>query len=181
VLYGKRERLEALRPYKLRPAPESLPGRWMTGTACHEGIVGAAEAVRYLEDIGRSLHSEVENGRAALEFAYDAIQQIERDLCRWLLAGLAELPRIRIWGIADPDRLTERVPTVSLTHESKTPRELARALAERGLFAWPGNHYALPLTEALGLEPLGTLRIGLLHYNTAEEVDWLLAALTELV
>jgi selenocysteine lyase/cysteine desulfurase len=98
-----------------------------------------------------------------------------------LLDGLAELPRVRLWGITDPARLAERVPTVSLTHHSKTPQELAAALGERGLFVWPGNHYALPLTEALGLEPHGTLRIGLLHYNTAEEVDRLLAELAELV
>ena len=73
------------------------------------------------------------------------------------------------------------MPTVSVTHNTKSPQELAERLAERGLFCWPGNHYALPFTEAMGLEPGGTLRIGLLHYNTEEEVDRLLAALAELV
>jgi selenocysteine lyase/cysteine desulfurase len=56
---------------------------------------------------------------------------------------------------------------------------MADALARQGIFTWAGNHYALPLTEALGLEPHGTLRIGLLHYNTADEVDRLLAALSQ--
>jgi selenocysteine lyase/cysteine desulfurase len=69
------------------------------------------------------------------------------------------------------------VPTVSFTHRRLTPKEIAERLANQGIFVWHGNYYALPLTEALGLEPDGMVRIGLLHYNTADEVDRLLAAL----
>ena len=97
-----------------------------------------------------------------------------------MLQGLADLPGVRVWGIADLGRLDERVPTVSLTHARCTPREVAEHLAQQGIFLWHGHHYALALTEALGLEPHGTVRVGLLHYNTAEEVDRLLMALAEL-
>ena len=180
VLYGKRELLEQAAACKLRPAPDELPGKWMTGTQSHEGIVGAAEAVKYLADIGRSLATDTSVLRAALQAGFVGIVEHERALATRLLRGLADLPAFRVWGITDPDRMGERVPTVSITHQTRDPGELAEALGRRGLFAWHGNHYALPLTEALDLEPGGTLRIGLLHYNTAEEVDRLLTALSEL-
>ena len=113
--------------------------------------------------------------------AFELIVEHERELGLRLIAGLQQLPNLTIWGIADRLRVHERVPTVSVTHGTLTPAELGQQLAERGLWAWAGNHYALPLTQTLGLEPNGTLRIGLVHYNTAEEVDRLLAALAEIV
>jgi selenocysteine lyase/cysteine desulfurase len=180
MLYGKREHLESLNPYKLRAAPETLPAKWMTGTQNHEGIAGTAAAVEYIASLSRQNDSKTWI-RNALVQAYKLIQSHEDLLCRRLLSGLAELPRLRVWGITDQSRMAERVPTVSVTHETQTPLELATALAERGIYCWPGNHYALPFTRAMGLEPGGTLRIGLLHYNTEEEVDRLLAALSELV
>jgi cysteine desulfurase family protein (TIGR01976 family) len=180
VLWGRRRLLEELPAYKVRPAPESLPGRWMTGTQNHEGIAGTLAAVEYLAGIGRGLVPAVKNRRAALETAYQAITAYERGLIGQLLSGLVELPSIRVWGITDPARLCQRVPTVAITHRRLRPAELAGELARRGIFVWHGNFYALPLTEALGLEPDGLLRIGLLHYNTAEEVDRLLKALGEL-
>jgi selenocysteine lyase/cysteine desulfurase len=76
--------------------------------------------------------------------------------------------------------LHERVPTVSITHSHLKPRQLAEHLDERGIFVWHGNYYALGLTETLGLEPEGMVRIGLVHYNTPEEIDRLMAALAEL-
>ena len=178
VMYGKRRHLESLAAYKLRPAPDSLPGKWMTGTQNHEGIIGVAAAIRYLSNLGKDPHQQMAH-RERLVRAYQLIREHEEFICRRLLSGLSDLPRYRIWGITDLDRLDERVPTVSLTHETKSPQELAESLATQGLFCWPGNHYALPFTEAMGLEPGGTLRIGLLHYNTVEEVDRLLAALAE--
>ena len=84
---------------------------------------------------------------------------------------------VRIWGITDPAELAHRVPTISLTHTDVTPKALSESLAAEGLFTWYGNHYALPFTEAVGLEPDGTLRIGLLHYNTMDEVERLIGAL----
>ena len=86
----------------------------------------------------------------------------------------------RLWGITDPEQLDQRVPTVSITHERLSPEELATRLAEQAIFVWNGNFYALPLTEALDLEPEGMVRIGLLHYNTGDEVQRLLDVLAEL-
>ena len=105
---------------------------------------------------------------------------VERQLVAELLVGLAELPNVTVWGITDPARLDQRVPTVAVTHGRLAPSELAEYLASRGIFVWHGNFYALPLTETLGLEPDGMVRIGLLHYNTAEEVERLVGALREL-
>jgi selenocysteine lyase/cysteine desulfurase len=101
-------------------------------------------------------------------------------LARQLLGGLAELRRVKVYGITDLVRLAERVPTVSLTHDKLSPREVAEHLDRRGIFVWHGNYYALALSETLGREPEGMVRIGLLHYNTATEVQRLLAALREL-
>ena len=80
----------------------------------------------------------------------------------------------------DPERLDRRVPTISFTHDRLQPDAVCERLDTRGIFAWHGNFYALPVTEALGIEPHGLVRIGLLHYNTAGEVDRLLEALDEL-
>ncbi|HZZ73081.1 MAG TPA: cysteine desulfurase-like protein [Pirellulales bacterium] len=179
VLWGRRALLESLSAYKVRPAPDDLPGKWMTGTQNHEAIAGALAAVQYLADVGNLLGPEAVDQRGSLRTAMPAITAYERQLCLRLLAGLAELKSVKVWGITDPARIAERVPTVSITHRQFAPRELAERLAERGIFVWHGNFYALPLTEALGLEPEGMVRIGLLHYNTEGEVDRLLEALAE--
>jgi len=179
MFYGKRELLESLEPYTLRPAPDSLPGKWMTGTQNHEGILGVKAAIDYLASLSRQPGRKA-TCREWLTESYQLIQEHEESLCCQLLTGLENLPNWKVWGITDLNRLDERVPTVSVTHSEKPPQELAERLAENGLFCWPGNHYALPFTQAVGLEPGGTLRIGLLHYNSADEVDRLLAALAEL-
>ena len=118
--------------------------------------------------------------RTALVAAMAEIGAYERQLCRQLLAALSELPSVRVWGITDPARLDERVPTVSITHRKLSPAALAEYLGSRGIFAWHGNFYALQVTESLGLEPAGLVRLGLLHYNTPAEVQRLAAVLREL-
>jgi cysteine desulfurase family protein (TIGR01976 family) len=189
ILWGKRERLLGLPAFKVRPAPESLPGRLMTGTQNHEGIAGTLAAIEYLEEIGRGASGTPTpppggvpraGRRAVLDQAYRAIGEAERALARRFLEGVSRLRRIKLYGIADPERLDERVATFAFTHDRRSPGSIAEHLAGRGIFAWSGNFYALPLTEALGLEPDGLVRVGFLHYNTPEEVDRLLAALEEL-
>ena len=152
----------------------------MTGTQNHEGIAGTLAAIEYLEELGSRAAPGAGSRRARLLAAFEAIGEHERELVERLLGGLTRLEKITVWGIRDPQRIAERVPTVSITHATRTPREVAEHLAERGIFVWHGNFYALPLTQALGLEPAGLVRIGLLHYNTLEEVDRLLEALGEL-
>jgi selenocysteine lyase/cysteine desulfurase len=104
------------------------------------------------------------------------IVDYERELARRLIDGIMRRG-YRVWGITDAGRLSERVPTVSITHEAFSPRLIAQRLADEGIFVWHGNFYAQPLTEALGLEPTGMVRIGLVHYNTVEEVDRCVSAL----
>ena len=178
ILWGRRELLESLEAYKVRPAPLDPPEKWMTGTQSHEAIAGALAAVDYLADLGRLLAaSDSLSRRTALGEAYRELGLYERGLCRRLLAGLAEIPEVQVFGITDPARFDQRVATVSLTHERFTPAEMAQRLGKLGFFVWHGNYYALSLTESLGLEPEGMLRVGLVHYNTATEVDRLLEAL----
>lgn len=179
ILWGRRELLESVTPYKLRPAPESLPGRWMTGTQSHEGIAGVAEAIEYLADLGRSLDTSADSRRGALIAAYDGIGRHEQQLAARLIDGLMSIPDLRIWGITEAQELINRVPTISCTHSRLKPRAIAEHLSNVGIFAWTGNHYALPFTEAAGLEPDGTLRVGALHYNTVDEVDRVVATLRE--
>jgi cysteine desulfurase family protein (TIGR01976 family) len=181
VLYGKREHLARLRPYKVRPAAEVSPYRWETGTQNHEGQAGILAAVEYLAELGRRSAPTVASRRAALLAAYDAIRPYERGLAQRLIGGLLALPGLTFYGIKEPARGAERVPTVAIRIAGYTPRELASYIGERGIFTWNGNYYALNLSERLGVEPSGgLLRIGLVHYNIREEVDRLLAALLEI-
>ena len=180
VLYGKKEQLLRFRPYKVRPAPETLPDRWETGTQIHEGIAGVAAAVDYLAELGRRCDPAVKTRREALLAAYRATGTYERGLATKLIAGLLEIPGLTFYGIHEPQRFHERCSTVSVRLAKGTPLDAAKFLGERGIFTWDGNFYALNLTERLGVqEKGGVLRIGLVHYNTAEEVERLLSSLRE--
>ena len=180
ILWGRRDLLTSLPAYKLRPAADELPGRWMTGTQNHEGLAGVVAAIDYLASLGTTAGEKVTR-RQRLGKAFTAIREYERKLTERLLEGLAARPRFRVWGITRRDQLDQRVPTVSITAKDRTPLQLAEHLANREIYAWNGNMYALELTERLGLEERGgLLRLGMVHYNTREEVDRLLQALDEL-
>ena len=180
VVFGTREQLLCFRPYKVRPAPETLPDRWETGTQVQEGLAGVEAAVEYLAELGRRSDPGVANRRAALVAAYRAIRVHEMSLAARMIAGLVAIPGLRFYGISDAARFGERVPTVAVRLAGHTPLEVATFLGDRGIFTWDGNYYALNLTERLGVErDGGLLRIGLVHYNTADEVDRLLATLRE--
>jgi len=181
VLFGKREHLKRLPPYKVRPNTNAIPNCWEWGTLNHECIAGITACVEYLADIGRRARPEVATRRAAIEAAYEVIHQHERGLMERLIAGLVKIPGLRIYGITDRTRFDERCATLAVRIEGRTPLELASKLGDRGLFTWDGNYYALNLTKHLDVEKSGGfLRIGLVHYNTEEEVDRLLAALKEI-
>ncbi|MGB9752758.1 MAG: cysteine desulfurase-like protein [Roseiflexus castenholzii] len=174
ALYGKREHLERLRPYKVRPASDAVPDRWETGTKNHEGLAGVTAAIDYLAELGRRVKPTTTR-RAALVQAMEVIQAYERTLSHHLIAGLLAIPGLTFYGISDPARFAWRTPTVAVRLEGSTPRELARRLGDQGIFCWDGNYYAINLTERLGVEADGgMLRIGLVHYNTTEEIDRLL-------
>ncbi len=180
TLYGKRERLLQFQPYKVRPASNALPDRWETGTQVQELIAGIGAAVDYLAELGRRHDATLTNRRSALLAAYRVTRQHEMSLLIRLIEGLLTVPKLRFFGISDPNRFHERCSTVSIRIGDQHPTEIAKFLGDRGIFTWDGNYYALNLTERLGVEKSGgLLRIGLVHYNTAEEVDRLLSALRE--
>ncbi|MBF2022200.1 MAG: cysteine desulfurase-like protein [Hydrococcus sp. C42_A2020_068] len=181
ILYGKREHLARLRPYKVRPAPEEVPSRWETGTQNHEGLAGLVAAIDYLSELGRRVSPAVESRRSALVAAMEAIRQYERELSKQLVTGLLQIPGLTLYGIADPDRFAWRTPTVAIRLAGHTPYAVAKALGDRGIFTWNGNFYARHLTERLGVEASGGLvRIGLVHYNHLEEIHYLLKVLKEI-
>jgi cysteine desulfurase family protein (TIGR01976 family) len=203
VLFGKREHLQRLRPYKVRPLTDAIPNRWEWGTLNHECIAGITACVDYIADLGRHTHgkcgdgrlgrqssearpSEISPRRAAIIAAFESIHRHEHALMNRLIAGLSEIPQLKIYGITDPSCFTWRCPTLALRvvnqTANQTPLALATKLGDRGFFTWDGNYYALNLTERLDVEKSGGfLRIGLVHYNTTEEVDCLLQALREIV
>lgn len=196
-LYGKREHWERLRPYKVRPASESGPGRWETGTQNHEGLAGTTAAVDYLASLAHlgtqsalSVGSQGVNGvappngagrRAALVTAMNSIKAYERDLSERLIAGILAIPGLTFYGIREPERFDQRTPTVSFQLAGHAPRAIADYLGQRGIFAWDGHFYAIGLSERLGVADKGGLvRVGLAHYNTLEEIDRFLEVLADL-
>jgi cysteine desulfurase family protein (TIGR01976 family) len=202
VLFGKREHLQRLRPYKVRPLTDAVPNRWEWGTLNHECIAGITACVEYVASLGcdsptsrksgekwgtsSDIASKGSSRRAAIVAAFEAIHRHEHGLMRHLIAGLEKIPNLKIYGITDPSCFNWRCPTLAVRvvnqNENQTPLALATKLGERGFFTWDGNYYALNLTEHLDVEKSGGfLRIGLVHYNTMEEVDRLLEALGEIV
>lgn len=185
VLWGRPELLDALPAYKVRPAHD----RWETGTPNHEGLAGTLAAVEYLAELGRRFGPAQEgpaavraaDRRGALVEGMGAIAAWEADLSRQFLHGASTVPGLRLWGISDPARVVERTPTFALRLAGWTPRALAEALGQRGLFSWDGDFYATALIERLGLaDSGGVLRVGFAHYTTPAEVDRLLEELRAL-
>ena len=182
VLWGKREHLATLTPYKVRPASEATPWRWETGTQNHEGQAGINGALEYLAGLGIGYmeHYDEQIGaaygqRATLLAAMHAIRDSEQELGQYLLAGLQSIPGVRIYGITEPGRAAERVPTVAFRLERAHPQAIAERLGADGIAVWNGHYYALELVERLGLfETGGMVRVGLAHYNTREEIDRML-------
>ena len=181
ALYGKREHLERLTPYKVRPSSNHSPERWETGTMNHEGLAGTCGAISYLAELGQRINPEVDSRRDALLTAMNAIRKYERTLAERMFTDLVSIKGLTLFGIRDVARFGERTPTFAVRIEGFSPNELSTRLGERGIFTWEGNYYAVNLTERLGVEDKGgMLRIGLAHYNTAEEVDRFLLELRQI-
>jgi cysteine desulfurase family protein (TIGR01976 family) len=176
-LYGKREHLQRLRAYRVRPAGEELPGKWETGTKNHEGMAGAAAAIDYIAGIGSIYGRAPANAgrREKLRAAWKVIAEHEAMLLDRLITGLKSIPQVRIYGITERSEWSQRMATVSIRKEGLTPQALAEKLAAENIFVWNGNYYAVSIAERLGVEQSGGMvRIGLVHYNTLDEVNRLL-------
>lgn len=190
ILYGKRELLEQLFAYKVRPATNRLPGKFETGTQNHEGIAGVLGAIEYFEWIGKEFGSEQLEGlmdagykdrRLELKKAMVAIRAYEFELSRALLTALQSVPGLTIYGLTDVCRLDERVATYSFRLNDLHPRVVSEKLAQEGIYVWDGNYYAINVTERLGLEDSGGMvRVGAAHYNTLDEVERLKGALMKI-
>lgn len=184
ALYGRRDHLERIAAYRVRPAGEELPGKWETGTQSHELLAGLLGTFGYLASLGRAYGGALGDAdrRSALSAAMSAIGRHERGLIGPTLEGLQSIRGLRIHGITDPRRLDQRVPTFAFTLAGHHPRAVAEHLGRRGISAWDGDYYAYELIRRLGLEESGGMvRIGLVHYNTATEVERLVDALGALV
>jgi cysteine desulfurase family protein (TIGR01976 family) len=188
VLWGRRDLLEALPPFHVRPAGDALPGRFETGTKPFELLSGFGGTLRYLEKVGITqggapgLPGQGDRlRRPRLLAALSAIRRHELDLGRLLLERVSAVRGIRVYGITDPARAAERCPTVAFTLDGHEPEAITRFLGERGIYVRNGDHYAPELHRALGLvDSGGTVRASLGHYNTPGEIERLGDALDEL-
>ncbi len=185
VLYGKQDALERLQPYKVRPALDSIPDCFETGTKNHEGIAGVTAVVDFLAWLGENAGmpegdpaARYPGRRRLLKLALAAIQAHETRLFSRLLSGLLAIPGLRVYGITDPKRFSERTPTACFTLAGLAPSKIAAKLAAAGINVWDGNYYAWEPMNFLGLgQKGGAVRAGLSLYNTDEEVDCFLEAL----
>jgi cysteine desulfurase family protein (TIGR01976 family) len=177
ILWGRGDLLDEMFPYQCRCASDESPKKFETGTPQIELLAGLAAAVDYVARLGERVGT-AGSRRARIAAAYRAIVGYEGGLARRLIDGLGALPGVRIQGITNSNRMIERVPTVSLVHDRAEPAALARALADDGVFVWSGHNYALEVVRHLGIdETRGVLRIGLVHYNTENDVERAVAGL----
>ena len=180
IMWGKQDILAGLHPYKGRCTSDELPDRFELGTPQVELLAGLSATVEYFADFGRTI-GNFSNRRDQIAAAYDEYRNYEEPLTNRLIDGLQSIPGIEVFGITNPNRVHERVPTVSIRHRSIVPTVLAKSLAEQGIFVWHGHNYAYEPTRFLGL-PIdeGVVRIGLAHYNTESEVNRIIQAIGEM-
>ena len=182
VLWGRREVLESLEPYKVRPAPDAIPWSFAPGTASHEGMAGTAAAVEYFAWVGETMAGCAADRRSKIREGIALLQEYEHGLSAHLINGLMSLPGVTVHGICSPDAMSRRVPTVSFTHSGKVPHHIARQLSQQNIFVWSGHNYAVEVASALGiLESGGAVRIGPVHYNSIGEIDRCLEAIETII
>ena len=189
ALWGRRELLEMLEPYKVRAAPEHVPDCFETGTQNHEGMAGTTAAVDYFAWIGESMagqyhekYGQFAERRKCVHAAMDCLIEYERDVAQHLVSGLQQLPGVRIQGITVADAMERRVPTVSFTVDGVSPDAIAENLAAQNIFIWSGDYYAIEVAKSIGIyDSSGVVRIGPVHYNSIAEIDQLLNALDNML
>lgn len=175
VLWGKYDLLASLPAYKVRPSKNKPPHRWETGTPSFETIAGVKAAVEYLAGYGAGYQGALSNTysgrRLDLKAGMTVLKAYERELVAHLIDVLQSVSGVRIYGITDPARYDDRVPTVVFTKEGHTPEQVAEYLAANHIYVWAGNYYAVEIMARLGHAENGMVRVGLAHYNTHDEID----------
>ncbi len=183
--------LSELKAYKVRPASDELPYKFEAGNQNHEGIAGVLGALEYLEWLGKQFGAEQAQAwkdagftgrKLELKKGMSAMHAYESELSKALIKIVESVPGTHIYGVTDPNRLDERVPTVSFTVAGKDPEYIANELGNQGIYVWNGHNYALAVVERLGLlEAGGMIRIGPVHYNTMDELNRLQEVLMHVV
>jgi cysteine desulfurase family protein (TIGR01976 family) len=176
VLFCKRELLDAIDFPKLIPAAESGPERVETGTQNQEGMVGTAAAIDFLASLAEPGQLGEDSRRVRLQAAYAQLHQRNVALLQSLWNGLASIKGVQLYG---PPPELPRTPTISFTVAGVESTDVARRLAERGLFLSHGDFYAATVIDRLGLAPEGLVRAGCACYTTAEEIKRLIAGVAE--
>ncbi len=177
ILWGRSEHLERLMAYRCRCASNEIPEKFEFGTPQTELLAGLTATVDYLAWLGAEVGAQGDR-RSRITEAYTATEDYERRLTRILIDGIRNLGGTTIHGISNSNRLDERVPTVSFTHESVQPATISESLGRQGICVWSGHNYAYEPVRHLGLdESTGVVRIGLAHYNTTAEVERTLGAM----
>ncbi|WPE23716.1 cysteine desulfurase-like protein [Shinella zoogloeoides] len=181
VLWGREELLRALPPHRVRCQSDDIPDRFCTGTPQTELLAGLTATIDYLAWAGEA-NGHAGTRRERMAGAYHSFDSYEAALTRRLISGLTGLPGVRLVGIANPNLFAHRVPTISFTHERVSTHRFAEALAAEDINIWSGHNYALEPARHLGLpEDEGVVRIGIAHYNSAEEIERTLTAIERLV
>lgn len=171
ILWGRRDVIDQLKPYKCRCSSNGLPERFELGTPQIELMAGLTAAVDYFADLGAAAG---ENGsrRARIARAFDVSSAYENGLAQRLIGGLSGVAGLTIHGITDQKRVGERVPTVSFTVDGIVPETIVRQMNAENIFLWSGHNYAWEIVHQLGIPAgEGVVRIGIAHYNTAAEID----------
>ena len=189
ILWGKRQLLKSLSPYKVRPATSELPGCFETGTQSHEGMAGTTAAVNYFAWIGREyadtyqIKNKYKNERTKfVHAALDYLFEYEKLLTVDLIEGLQNIKNVQVQGITEKNALDRRLPTVSFSVSGLNPSLIAEGLAKENIFVWNGHSYALEVVKSLNLlDKGGVLRTGPVHYNTINEVHEFLEILDKLI
>lgn len=188
ILWGRRDILEQLEPYKVRPASAELPWCFETGTQSHESMAGTTAAVDYFAWIGETMadssyaaNSPFEGRRRQVHAAMNYLFAYESILARHLIDGLMQIPGVKVQGITSDDAMERRVPTVAFTHSKMKSSAIAQQLAARNIFVWSGHNYAVEAAKALSIyDSGGAVRVGPVHYNSIEEIDVLLQVVNDL-
>ncbi|MER9938438.1 cysteine desulfurase-like protein [Mesorhizobium sp. M0088] len=171
ILWGRRDVIDGLNPYKCRCSSNGLPERFELGTPQIELMAGLTAAVDYFADLGAAA-GEGGSRRRKIAKAFEVSIAYENPLAQRLIDGLSDIPGLTIHGITDPKRVSERVPTVSFTVDGIVPETIVRQMNAENIFLWSGHNYAWEIVHQLGiLAEHGVVRIGIAHYNTSAEID----------
>ena len=175
ILYSRPGALDRLDTDRLRVQTQTAPYKIERGTLHHAALAGVAAAVDFIASMG-----EGQTQRDKITTAMAHIQKYERSLAQQLYLGLRDLDGVDIYG--PPLKETQRAPTISFTVENHRPEAICQYLSEHGICAWDGHFYAIRAVEVMDLMGQGGVtRMGIAAYNTAEEIDYVIKVLKQLL